>query len=102
MRLDKIEGVGEPHWAEASILKAVIEGFFDALQSKESGNNPGDLKINALKNRLKSMDQDEMKKLFSFWLEQYRISDPSDYETIQKNIDNHIFELSRIFQIYSL
>lgn len=102
MRLDKIEGVGEPHWAEASILKAVIEGFFDALQSKESGNNPSDLKINALKNRLKSMDQDEMKKLFSFWLEQYRISDPSDYETIQKNIDNHIFELSRIFQIYSL
>ncbi len=98
MRLDKLEGVGEPYWAEASILKAVLEGFLDTLKMKELENNNLDLKADSFINTLKSISEDEIRTYFSLWIDQYRTQDPSDFTVIERQIDNHIADVYRIFQ----
>ncbi|MCX5813806.1 MAG: hypothetical protein NT178_14855 [Proteobacteria bacterium] len=98
MRLDKLEGVGEPYWVEASILKAVLEGFLDALRKMEfKGDCPG-IKIDVFIDTLKSMNENKMRALFSSCIDQYRIHDPSDYTVIQKHINSHAVDVQRIFQ----
>jgi hypothetical protein len=98
MRLDKLEGVGEPYWAEATILKAVLEGFLDALKMKEPENDNPDLKTDSFTNTLKSISEDEIRTYFSLWIDQYRRQDPSDYTVIERHINNHIDDVYRIFQ----
>jgi hypothetical protein len=100
MRLDKLEGVGEPYWAEASVLKAVLEGFLDALRAMElKGDCPG-LKIDVFTDILKLVNEDEMRTLFSSCIDQYRTHDPSDYTVIQKHIHDHAVDVRNIFQNY--
>jgi hypothetical protein len=98
MRLDKLEGVGEPYWAEASILRGVLEGFFDALKIKELESDSPDLKADNFINILKSISQDEIRTFFSLWIDQYRSQDPSDYKAIEKHIEGHIIDVYRTFQ----
>jgi hypothetical protein len=98
MRLDKLEGVGEPYWAEASILKAVLEGFFDALRIKGLESNYPDLNADVVKNTLRSMSEDEIRAFFSSWSDQYRIYDPSDYAVIERYINDHIIDVYQNFQ----
>jgi hypothetical protein len=100
MRLDKMEGVGEAYWAEASILKAVLEGFLDALRTMElKGDCPG-IKVDVFSDVLKSINEDEMIKYFSSYIDYYRTHDPSDYPVIQNNINDHAVDVHRIFQNY--
>jgi hypothetical protein len=97
MRLDKSEGVGEPYWAEASILKAVLEGFLDALKTKESESDCPDLNADAFINILKAFSEDDIRAFFSSWIDQYRIHDPSDYTVIERHINDHAADVYQVF-----
>ena len=100
MRLDKYEGVGETYWAGSSVLKAVLEGFLDALKIKDLEGDLSGLKIEDVIDKLMSFDKDGIEALFSLCIDQYSMHDPSDYEVIQTHFKNHISELHQVFQNY--
>jgi hypothetical protein len=98
MRLDKTEGVGEPYWADASILNDVWEGFLEALRSMEIKGDVSDLNIDVFIDTLKSINEDKMRTIFSSYIDQFYKNDPSDYTVIQKHINEHAADIHRIFQ----
>lgn len=93
MRLDKREGMGEPFWAEAPVLEAVLEGFFRALRIKESEVDACNIKVEHFSRFLKSVNEDEIKALLCLHMDEYRIHDPSDAAVFQTHIDSHAYEL---------
>ena len=98
MRLDKSEGMGEPLWAPAYILPAVIEGFIEALRTREAEGDYHAGKVMHLIELLRSLRKETLNhRLYALMLS-YRQHDPVDSATIEKNLEDHAGELYQAIQ----
>jgi len=97
-----MDGVGEIAWAGPFSLKALTDGFFEALRIMEAkgGYNLG--KVEELFTLLISFTQKELYKLFNPLLESYREEDPDDLTIIEKNLRGHTRQLHQIIQRFHL
>ena len=90
MRLDKLDGVGNPVLAGPFSIKAVTEGYFEALRRKEEtdksllGDLDGHLSL------LRSFTPREILRLYGPLLDMYSYEDPEDFHTIEFGLENHI------------
>jgi hypothetical protein len=95
MRLDKYEGMGESIWAEASLLDAVLEGFFQAVRTKESEQREGAIKVDEFIFFLKLVSEDEIRKVLLTHLDKYYLLDSSDYALFSRHLDDHARDVYR-------
>lgn len=98
MRLDKLEGMGEPVWAPAFILPAVLDGFFEALYLKEAEDDYHAGKIDGLIRLLRSLDEVTLRNRLHSLMLPYRQYDPVDSEIIEKHLEDHARELHEAIQ----
>jgi hypothetical protein len=93
MRLDKQEGMGETFWAEATILNAVMTGFFQALRIKESEVAAPGISVEDFRRYLKFLGEDTIGAILSEYLKEYRLYDPSDAAFVQGRLAEHARDL---------
>jgi hypothetical protein len=89
MRLDKWEGMGESTWADASVVGAATDGFFQALRMKESEHDAHASNVDNIMKQLKSFTEDELKKLLHSHMNQVASRHSSDYAVISSHVDDH-------------
>jgi hypothetical protein len=93
MRLDKYEGMGESTWADASVVQAATEGFFQALRRKESEGDTLAVRVDQIMKQLKGFTEDDLKKLLHAHVDQVASRDSSDYAVISSHVDDHTRDL---------
>ena len=98
MRLDKVDGVGEVIWAGDFSVEATAEGFFEALQIKETEGKYHPGKLEDLLSLLEAFNQEELYKLLRPLLKAYQGDDPGDYSVISGNLEGHAAQLWRVIQ----
>jgi hypothetical protein len=98
MRLDKQDGVGEPRWAGSFSLKAVLEGFLEALAAMEKEGRCAIGDGQEILSLLKSFTLEELGTLFAPLLSSYEDEDPADLGLIRANLGKHVSQLHRIIQ----
>jgi hypothetical protein len=102
MRLDKLDGTGEVTWAEDWVLPPVIEGFLDALWTKEKqeGNHP--IEVNDLVALLKGFNREDLSSILDSLMDLHRRQDPEDYRIIQSHLEDHAKAVYEYMQGYRL
>ena len=100
MRLDKKEGMGEPYWAGTAVLKAVMDGFIDALRIESEDAFPATGATDIV-SFLKSMSERDIKTLLYSLMDEYRLHDPTDAAFIQTHLDTHAGDLCLVIQSFS-
>ena len=93
MRLDKQEGMGEPFWAPAAVVDALVKGFFQALKIKESEAERRKITADEFARYLDSMSEDWLEAILFANLSDYRFYDQSDAAFIEKHVGEHAKEL---------
>jgi hypothetical protein len=98
MRLDRVDGVGEPVWAQEGLVSPCLEGFFAALRTMKAegrGDWGRESDLNAF---LKSLSKEELHSLYAPLMESYREEKPEDFKVIERNLEDHIATLWKAFQ----
>ena len=93
MRIDKLDGMGDPVWAGDFVLPAVLSGFFEGLRQKEEEGiieNPIGEKLLLY---LKGISQKALHERLVRQIEMYRWIDPVDFSCMHKHIEPHTDEL---------
>lgn len=93
MRIDKFEGMGDPVWAGASILPAVLSGFIEGLRQKEDeGKTDNHIREKMLLN-LRDIPRKALHEKLVWQIEMYRGIDPVDFSCMHEHIETHRDEL---------
>ncbi len=100
MRLDRIDGTGDPVWACDDFVYPVIEGFFEGIEEKCRQKTYRLGESSELESLLKSFTPDEIKTMFSPLLGLYRFDDSQEFALIQQNLADHALCLHRTIQTY--
>lgn len=96
MRLDRLDGTGEPAWFAPYALEPSLAGFFKAYGRKSEQPLP----TAELLAVLQSFSAEELLSLHTPLLELYQHQDPEDFALILQNIVNHTRELWQCLQEY--
>lgn len=102
MRLDRLDGVGEPAWLGTSAVHAAVAGFFTGLtffQAKDKmtvGPAAEFLEI------MQSFDAREIYDMYESLVEIYGGEDQDDFHLIQTELADHVEELHKTLQGFSL
>ena len=91
------DGIGDAVWADDFSVEAILAGFFQALEQKNDFKDTLGSTVIFLK-LLRSFSKDELRKTFMSFIEQF--VQTKDFETITKNIDDHIEKLYITLQNY--
>jgi len=96
MRIDRLEGTGERHFAGREILKPVLEGFFEALEVKNGEGRfplgePADFRW-----LLRSFSKEEMGHLLDTLVEILPPDDPEDLPLIRHHQEAHLEDLLQV------
>jgi len=102
MRLDKLEGMGDTTWADRSFVGAAIDGFLQAMATKEAQGQCGSLNVPEFVKSLKALSQDEVEQAIRLQLAAYQAPDTSDYQAIEAHLQEHANDLVKAFQDLSL
>jgi hypothetical protein len=100
MRLDRIDGVGEPIWAQEEFVSPCLEGFFGALQTKKDEGREDWKEAPDLSALLKRFSKEELHTLYAPLMESYREEKPEDFKVIEKNLEEHIATLWKVLQAF--
>jgi len=98
MRLDRLDGVGEPVWLDTYGVRAALAGFFAALAA---GQKNGRLKIVPAEDFLeimRSFNAAEILEMYASLLEIYADEDQDDFNLIREKIGAHSEELQQEIQ----
>jgi hypothetical protein len=98
MRLDRWEGVGEVAWAGDSCVKPAVEGFFQALRSKEAQGLYELGRVSDLLRLLKTFRADELRRLAVPLLELYRREDREALTVVEGALQDHCRALFIVLQ----
>lgn len=98
MRLDKQEGLGETTWAGGIFITAAIEGFIQAMKTKEAQGQCGPHMVADFIASAKELTENEIEQVINSQLNASQASGTSDYEVIKANLKNHTQELVRALQ----
>ncbi len=89
MRLDRIDGTGDPIWAHDDFVHPVIEGFIKGIEEKRRQDIYRLGEPSELVSLLKSFTPEEIKRMFPPLLDLYRSDDPREFALIQQNLADH-------------
>ena len=95
MRLDRIDGVGEITWSDASCLEGMVTGFFEALKLKETIDDYPGLS-EEFSGLARSFRKDELTDILKPIIDMYQGSD--DLPVIANNLEGHLEELYATLQ----
>lgn len=98
MRLDKWDGIGGPAWAEGEVVRSVVTGFLDGLDTLTETGCLNKDSVREFLRLLQSFTSKELKTVFGPLIELYRKEDPGDLAVIEKNLDRHVNELHSIIE----
>jgi hypothetical protein len=98
MRLDRIDGTGDPLWAQDDFMYPVIEGFFGGIREKRRRDMYRLGETSELVSLLKSFTPEEIKRMFSPLLDLYRFDDSQEFALIQQNLADHTLCLHQTIQ----
>ncbi|MBN1833717.1 MAG: hypothetical protein JW896_16565 [Deltaproteobacteria bacterium] len=79
MRIDRFEGMGDPVWAWASILPAVLSGFFEGLRQKEDEGKISSHIREKMLLYLRDIPRKTLREKLVRQIEIYRGIDPVDF-----------------------
>jgi hypothetical protein len=102
MRLDKLEGMGDTTWAGSIFVTAAIEGFVEAMKTKEAQGQCGSLRVNDFIVSAKALSQDEIEQIIRSQLDECQVRDTSDYQVIHEHLGEHARDLVSALQHLSL
>ena len=94
MRLDKLEGMGDSTWAGSAFVTAAIEGFVQAMKTKEEQGQCGAFTFADFITSAKALSQDEIEQSINSQLSEYQARDTSDYEVIKAHLKEHARDLA--------
>ena len=98
MRLDKLEGMGEPLWAGDFVLPAVMEGFTEGIRRKEQEGELPDGMREELIHHLQKMTPEALRARLFHQIGIYSETDPTDFKCIKKHLNAHADALHRVLQ----
>jgi hypothetical protein len=102
MRIDRVDGVGKIVWAGDHSVRAVTEGFFQALQVMDKADRFRLGKVEDLLCLLKSLERKELMTLCNSVMEIYPEKDPEELSLIQAEMEAHVSQLNRVLQSFRL
>lgn len=100
MRLDRLDGVGDIAWADDLCVDGVIEGFFDALEVKESTGEYSIGRVEDLIRILQCLTIDDWKGVLAESLDTYSEKDP-DLPLILDHLNSHAERLHSVVQMFA-
>lgn len=95
-RVDRLDGIGEMVWAPANILSATIRGFFQSLDCRQKSGALNAGFSNRLRAICRKLDLIAWTQLYDGTFESFNEQAP-DHGVIERNLPDHIFEVSQIF-----
>jgi hypothetical protein len=101
MRLDKFEGMGDTTWAGNGFVTAAVEGFFQALKTKEIQGERGSIKVDDFMASVKALSQNDIEELIRLQLDEYQARDTSDYGVIMAHLEEHAQDLITALRHFS-
>jgi hypothetical protein len=102
MRLDRLDGVGEPAWLGVFAVHAAVNGFFTGLAATQAQDR---LSIGPVADFLEIMQSFEAQEIYDMHeslLEIYAEEDQDDFRLIQEKLADHAAELHEALQKFSL
>jgi hypothetical protein len=102
MRLDRLDGTGKAVWGGAFSVEAAVEGFFKALRIMEQETRVRPGMAEELLTVLRSMNKDEISRLYGPLLDIYSGEDPEDFELISSHLEEHAEDLMRAIEMILL
>jgi len=101
IRLDKLEGMGDTTWAGSAFVTAAIEGFVQAMKTKEEQGQCGAFAFADFITSAKALSQDEIEQSINSQLGEYQARDTSDYEVIKAHLKEHARDLASALRYIS-
>ena len=98
IRLDKWEGMGDTTWAGSVFVNAAVEGFFQAMKTKEAQGESVSIKVDDFMASVKALSQEEIEELIRSQLDEYQARDTSDYSVIKAHLEEHAQDLANALQ----
>ncbi|RJR26435.1 MAG: hypothetical protein C4582_01730 [Desulfobacteraceae bacterium] len=89
MRLDRIDGTGDPAWAGNYCVSATVEGFLEGLMYKEANGLPSGGLTKELIEVLKNLSIQEYLDLFQPIADLIYDENPSDFEVVSSHLNDH-------------
>jgi hypothetical protein len=102
MRLDRIDGVGEPAWIENFAVNAAVAGFFTGITATQAQNRLTIENVSEFLEIMQSFDAQEIYDMYKSLLEIYAEEDQDDFRLIQAKLPAHTEELHEALQNFSL
>jgi hypothetical protein len=102
IRLDRLDGVGEPAWLGNVAVLAAVEGFFSGLGAPSKTNCFSIVPIEELLEILRTFDSREICDMYESLLELYADEDQDDLRLIKQKLADHAAELHETLQNFSL
>lgn len=102
IRLDRLDGVGEPAWLGDVAVRAAVEGFFSGLDAASKSKSFSTVPIGDLLEILRSFDALEVRDMYESLLEIYADEDQDDLRLIKKKLTDHAAELHETLQNFPL
>jgi sulfur relay (sulfurtransferase) DsrF/TusC family protein len=102
IRLDRLDGVGEPAWLDEFSVDAAVAGFFAGLAATQVEDR---LLIGPVAEFLEIMQSFDTREIFDMYeslLEIYVEEDQDDFRLIQAELADHAAELHEALQSFSL
>jgi hypothetical protein len=102
MRLDRLDGVGEPAWFDEFAVDAAVAGFFDGLAATRTANRLLIGPAEEFLEIMRSFDAREISDMYDSLLEIYSDEDQDDFHMIQEKLADHAAELHKALRNFSL
>ena len=102
MRLDRIDGVGEPGWLDAYAVQGAVAGFFAGLGDASKTNSLFIGPMNEFLEILRSFDTREIYDMYESLLQIYADEDQDDFRLIREKLTDHAADLRKALQDFSL
>ena len=102
MRLDRLDGVGEPVWLEAFAVHSAIDGFFAGLAATQAEDRLMIGPVADFLEIMQSFDAREIYDMYESLLEIYAEEDQDDFRLIREELADHAAELHEALQEFSL
>jgi len=102
IRLDRLDGVGEPAWLDEFSVDAAVAGFFAGLAATKKNDRLAIWPVGEFLEIMQSFDSQEIFDMYESLLEIYVEEDQDDFRLIQKKLADHAAELHKILQEFSL
>ncbi|MDO9462467.1 MAG: hypothetical protein Q7J61_01530, partial [Deltaproteobacteria bacterium] len=99
MRMDRLDGVGDVAWADNFCLNAVMEGFYEALGTKEKMGCLASIDKKEFLSSLKRFTRDDWKDMAQATL-QTCPQPEADLPIIMRNLDKHVEILHAVIQSF--